>query len=86
MQSDKPGGKVIRSAQRRTGLRVIRGGKSVTDNADLDRSPIPDLRQYQGWEGPDEYRGRMIVNAIAFTYTSLLVIAGIWLTMMMVHA
>jgi hypothetical protein len=86
MQSDKPGGRVIRFAQRRSGLRVIRGGKSVIDNADLDRSPLPDLSRYQGREGPDEDRGRMIVNAVAFTYTSLLVIAGIWLTMMMVHA
>ena len=65
---------------------VMRGGKSVIGNTAPYRSPVPDLGRYEGREGPDEYGHRMMVNAAAFAFTSLLAIAGVWLAMMMVHA
>jgi hypothetical protein len=38
-------------------------------------------------ESDDEYRHRMVMNAIALVFTSLLILAGLWLANnMMVHA
>jgi hypothetical protein len=43
-------------------------------------SPVEDLEKYQrAPEEPGEYRHRMLVNALAFAATLLLVIAGIWM-------
>ena len=50
-----------------------------------DYSPIPDLAEYECPESDDEYRHRMTINALAFVFTSLLVLAGLWLANMMVH-
>ena len=86
LQSNETGGRVIRSGPRKPELRVMRGGKSVIGNTAPYRSPVPDLGRYEGREGPDEYGHRMMVNAAAFAFTSLLVMAGVWLAMMMVHA
>jgi hypothetical protein len=46
--------------------------------------PAPVCRSWSG-KTSSEYRHRMIVNAIAFAFTSLLILAGICLTMMMSH-
>ena len=51
-----------------------------------DYSPVPDLAKFQDPEGDNEYRHRMIVNAIAAVYTSLLILAGAWLTFLMARA
>jgi len=51
-----------------------------------DYSPVPDLAENECPESDDEYRHRMIVNALAFVSTTLLVLAGLWLANnMMVH-
>jgi hypothetical protein len=42
-------------------------------------SPVPDLAKYKCPESDDEYRHRMIVNAVALVFTSLLILAGVWL-------
>jgi hypothetical protein len=86
LQSNQTSGRVIRFGPRKSGLRVIRGGKSFSGNTDLDNSPVPDLSRYQSGESSEEYRHRMIVNAVAFAYTSLLVIAGVCLALKMAHA
>jgi hypothetical protein len=65
---------------------VSRGGKNLIGNADPDRSPVPDLSRYQGRESSEEYRHRMMVNVVAFAFTSILVVAGVWLALMMSHA
>jgi len=44
-----------------------------------DPSPtIGDLRAFEG-EGPDDYRHRMTMNAVAFVVCVFLVLAGVWL-------
>jgi hypothetical protein len=51
-----------------------------------DYSPVPDLAENECPESDDEYRHRMIINALAFVSTTLLVLAGLWLANnMMVH-
>jgi hypothetical protein len=47
--------------------------------AGRDYSPVPDLAKYECVESDDEYRHRMIVNAAALVFTSLLILAGVWL-------
>ena len=86
LQSDVAGGQVIRFRPRKGGSRVSRGGKNLIGNADQDHSPVPDLSRYQGKESSDEYRHRMMVNAVAFAFTSILVVVGVWLALMMSHA
>jgi hypothetical protein len=86
LQSDVAGGQVIRFRPRKGGSRVSRGGKNLIGNADQDHSPVPDLSRYQGKESSDEYRHRIMVNAVAFAFTSILVVVGVWLALMMSHA
>ena len=81
--SNETGARVIRFTPREGGLRVNRGAERFIGNADPDPSPVPDLGRYQGRESSDEYRHRMMVNAVPFAFTSLLVVAGVWLAMMM---
>jgi hypothetical protein len=81
--SNETGARVIRFTPREGGSRVNRGAERFIGNADPDPSPVPDLGRYQGRESSDEYRHRMMVNAVAFAFTSLLVVAGVWLAMMM---
>jgi hypothetical protein len=38
-----------------------------------------DLAQFEQEAGHDDYRHRMLVNAAAFIFTVLLVLAGVWL-------
>jgi hypothetical protein len=86
LQSNVAGGRVIRFRPRKGGSRVSRGGKNLIGNADQDHSPVPDLSGYLGKESSDEYRHRMLVNAVAFAFTSILIVAGVWLALMMSHA
>lgn len=41
--------------------------------------PAGDLSRYQQNAEPDDFRHRMMANAAAFTFTALLIGAGIWL-------
>jgi hypothetical protein len=41
--------------------------------------PVEDLAKYQGKETPEDYRDRMIVNAVAFIFLVVLVGGGYWL-------
>jgi hypothetical protein len=67
LQSNQTSGRVIRFGPRKSGLRVIREGKSFSGNTDLDNSPVPDFSRYQSGESSEEYRHRMIVNAVYFS-------------------
>jgi hypothetical protein len=52
-----------------------------------DYSLVLDLAKYECPESDDEYWHRMAINAVALVFTSLLVLAGLWLANnMMVHA
>ena len=52
----------------------------------LDTSPVRDLTAYERGGREDDYRHRMIVNAIAATFITLLVAAGLWLTGVLAHS
>jgi hypothetical protein len=51
-----------------------------------DDSPVPDLSKYECLESGDDYRHRMVVNAIVLGFVSLLSLAGFWLVNGMVHS
>lgn len=42
-------------------------------------SPVEDLTKYEGGEGADDYRHRMIVNFAAFFVVVALIGVGLWL-------
>ncbi|PWT92738.1 MAG: hypothetical protein C5B56_01890 [Proteobacteria bacterium] len=42
--------------------------------------PVQGLARYEGGDGEDDYRHRMMVNLAALAFTVLLAIAGVWLT------
>jgi hypothetical protein len=85
-QADDDHGRVIRLRPRMGRLRASQWGNPVDASARRD-SPVPDLAKYECPESDAEYRHRMMLNAVAFVFTSLLVLAGVWLaTHIMVHA
>jgi hypothetical protein len=43
------------------------------------QSPVEDLGRYEGRDGPDDYRHRMLMNVAALLATILLVAGGIWI-------
>jgi hypothetical protein len=49
-------------------------------------SPVPDLSKYERPESEDDYRHRMLVNAIALVFVSLLSLAGFWLVNAIAHS
>jgi hypothetical protein len=57
----------------------------ASSDPEPDYSPVPDLSKYECPESDDDYRHRMIVNAIALAFTTLLIVAGVWLANMMAH-
>jgi hypothetical protein len=68
-------GRVIRFPSR---MGAPRGHWAKT-GAGRNCSPVPDLAKYECPESNDEYRHRMIVNAVALVFISLLIFAGVWL-------
>jgi hypothetical protein len=77
--SIKDDGRVIQFRPRMGTLSRSRRGKAFIRNFEQDYSPVPDLAKYECQESDDEYRHRMIVNAVALVFTSLLIFAGVWL-------
>jgi len=51
-----------------------------------DDSPVPDLSKYEGPESEHDYRHRMVVNAVALVFVSLLSLAGFWLVNAIAHS
>ena len=51
-----------------------------------DESPVPDFSKYECLENEDDYRHRMVVNAIVLGFVSLLSLAGFWLVNGMAHS
>jgi hypothetical protein len=48
--------------------------------------PVSDLTEYERTpDEPDDYRHRMIMNALAFVATVVLVVVGIWIADVMAH-
>ena len=85
--NDDDDGRVIRFRRRMGTSPTSRERNSLIRNFERDYSPVPDLAKYECPESDDEYRHRMVINSIALVFTSLLILAGLWLANnMMVHA
>jgi hypothetical protein len=84
-QPTEDGSRVIRFRPRASGSPTNRRGGILIGNSEPNNSPVPDLAKYEDPENDDEYRHRMIVNAAAAAFTSLLIYAGLWLAAMMAH-
>jgi len=61
-------------------------GNTETRHCGSDYSLVPDLSKYECLESEAEYRHRMIVNAIALVFVSLLSVAGLWLVNAIGHS
>ena len=61
-------------------------GKAAITHSAPDYSSVPDLSKYERLESIDDYRHRMVVNAIALVFVTLLIFAGLWLVDMMAHS
>ncbi len=68
----------------RTRRRFEAGSRNATPpsadlrhTSDLDRAA--DLDHYERTAEPDDFRHRMVVNAIAFLFVTALVLSGLWL-------
>lgn len=48
------------------------------DPVDAEQA-VADLAQFEGGSGGDDYRHRMLMNAIVFIVSGLLIAGGIWL-------
>jgi len=60
--------------------------KAPIGHSGPDDSPVPDLSKYECPESEDDYRHRMVVNAVALVFVSLLSLAGLWLVNAMAHS
>jgi hypothetical protein len=78
-------GRVVVQFRPRTGKpRANRPDKSAFAN--LKRDPaVKSLARYHRTNGTDNYRHRMIMNAIVLAFVSTLVLAGVWMANMIVH-
>jgi hypothetical protein len=71
----------------RTGvLRRSHHGKARIPHSAPDYSPVPDLSKYERPESADDYRPRMVENAIALVFVTLLMLAGSWLVNSLAHS
>jgi Protein of unknown function (DUF3182) len=84
VMSSDPDNRVIRF-ESRTGASHHRG-TAATRDCGRDHSPVPDLSKYECLESEDEYRHRMVVNAIALVFVSLLSVAGLCLVNSLAHS
>ena len=57
----------------------FRGGPATPRAPRAEPPPVADLAKYQRGEDADDYRHRMIVNALVFVFVLALIGAGLWL-------
>jgi hypothetical protein len=77
--------RVIRFQSRVDSSHRHRGKASICYSGPGD-SPVPDLSKYERPESEDDYRHRMLINAIALVFVSLLSLAGFWLVNAIAHS
>ena len=86
VQANDDSNRIVPFRPRMHGSHASRRGTALTGNSDPDFSPVADLAKFHAPESDDAYRHRMIVNLVAFLFTSLLILAGVCLAMMVAHA
>ena len=79
-------GRVVRLRPRTAASHRSHLGKAAIAHSEPDYSPVPDLLKYERPESIDDYRHRMVVNATALVFVTLLIFAGLWLVNMMAHS
>jgi hypothetical protein len=77
---------VIRFRSRAGASHRSQRGKASTAYSGSDDSPVADLSKYECPQGEDDYRHRMVVNAAALVFVSLLSLAGFWLLNAIAHS
>jgi hypothetical protein len=78
--------RVIRFRSRTDASQQSHRGKAPIGYCGPDYSPVPDLSKYECPEGEDDYRHRMVINAIALAFVSLMSLAGFWLVNVIAHS
>jgi hypothetical protein len=78
--------RVIRFRSRAGALHRSQRGKASTAYSESDDSSVADLSKYECPQGEDDYRHRMVVNAVALVFVSLLSLAGFWLLNAIAHS
>ena len=78
--------RVIRFRSRTGASHRSQRGNTPIGYSGSDHSPVADLSKYESRESEDDYRHRMIVNAIALVFVSLLSVAGFWLVNAIAHS
>ena len=78
--------RVIRFRSRKGASQQSHRGKAPIGYSGPDYSPVPDLSKYECPESTDEYRHRMVINAIALAFVSLMSLAGFWLVNVIAHS
>jgi hypothetical protein len=78
--------RVIRFRSRADASHRGHRGKTPIGYFAPDDLPVPDLSKYECLENEDDYRHRMVVNAIVLGFVSLLSLAGFWLVNGMAHS
>jgi hypothetical protein len=78
--------RVIRFRSRTGTSHRSQRGKASTVYSGSDYSPVANLSKYECPENEDDYRHRMVVNAIALVFVSLLSLAGFWLVNAIAHS
>jgi hypothetical protein len=78
--------RVIRFRSRTGASHRTQRGKAPIGYSGPDYSAVPDFSKYENPENEDDYRHRMVVNAIALVFVSLLSLAGFWLVNVIAHS
>jgi hypothetical protein len=78
--------RVIRFRSRTDASHRSQRGKAPIGYSGPDYSPVPNLSKYECPESEDEYRHRMVINAVALVFVSLLSLAGFWLVNVIAHS
>src|SRR5262245_3957032 len=78
--------RVIRFRSRTGASHRCQRGNAPIGYSGSDYSPVADLSKYECPEREDEYRHRMVINAVALVFVSLLSLAGFWLVNVIAHS
>jgi hypothetical protein len=78
--------RVIRFRSRTGASQQSHQGKASIGYSGLDYSLVPDLSKYECPESEDDYRHRMVINAVALVFVSLISLAGFWLVNVITHS
>jgi hypothetical protein len=76
--------RVIRFRPRRLLSRGIPREKAASKRSERASSPVADLAKYEGRK-PDNYRHRMVMNAIGMSLAIVLILMGEWFANVISH-